>query len=328
MLTPQEVSDKTFKQAFVGGYDMPAVDEFLEHLTEDYTNLYKENAVLKSKMKVLVEKLEEYRTNEDSIRQAYLAIRSQAEKELDEARAEKEQILGSVQEQARKFTGNLEELIAREEKRLAVTREQTASFVNILKECYHRQIEQLDIIMTASMEDSPQKKHDDAVRSTADEIDASISSMPSEYDEQTPPGVESAVNAVFSELNEANALAQTRVPPQVEAPVQAKPVQVQPVQPPSADNADARGQVLWDTDEPTKAIAKSSPEPIAAGASDEDLIYSIQQSLTATFNVNEDVDWTPEEISEVRRPNFDFSSLPGNFGHQGEGKKDKKRGKH
>ena len=50
-----------------GGYDMQTVDEFLEPLTEDYITLYKENAVLKSKMKVLVEKLEEYRAQEQSM---------------------------------------------------------------------------------------------------------------------------------------------------------------------------------------------------------------------------------------------------------------------
>mgnify|MGYP002748281940 CR=1 FL=1 len=40
------------------------VDDFLEPLTEDYITLYKENSVLKAKMKILVEKLEEYRAQE------------------------------------------------------------------------------------------------------------------------------------------------------------------------------------------------------------------------------------------------------------------------
>ena len=59
MFTPQEIQEKTFVKAVFGGYDMQTVDEFLEPLAEDYITLYKENAVLKSKMKVLVEKLEE-----------------------------------------------------------------------------------------------------------------------------------------------------------------------------------------------------------------------------------------------------------------------------
>ena len=61
MLTPQEVSTHSFSKASFGGYNMAMVDEFLDELTDDYTALYKENAALKAKLKVLVEKVEEYR---------------------------------------------------------------------------------------------------------------------------------------------------------------------------------------------------------------------------------------------------------------------------
>ena len=64
MFTPQEIQEQTFSKAVFGGYDMQQVDEFLEPLTEDYITLYKENSVLKAKMKILVEKLEEYRAQE------------------------------------------------------------------------------------------------------------------------------------------------------------------------------------------------------------------------------------------------------------------------
>ena len=68
MFTPQEVSEKTFPKSssFSSGYDLAAVDEFLDTLTEDYTALYKENAALKAKLKILAEKLEEYRATEDT----------------------------------------------------------------------------------------------------------------------------------------------------------------------------------------------------------------------------------------------------------------------
>ena len=59
MLTPQEVSGRAFSKAAFGGYNMAMVDEFLDELTDDYTSLYKENAALKAKLKVLVDKVEE-----------------------------------------------------------------------------------------------------------------------------------------------------------------------------------------------------------------------------------------------------------------------------
>ena len=59
MMTPQEIQEKTFAKAVFGGYDMQMVDEFVEPLAQDYITLYKENEVLKSKLKVLVKKLED-----------------------------------------------------------------------------------------------------------------------------------------------------------------------------------------------------------------------------------------------------------------------------
>ena len=57
MITPQQIEQVSFSRATFGGYDMQSVDEFLEPLTEDYVTLYKKNALLKSKMRVLVSKL-------------------------------------------------------------------------------------------------------------------------------------------------------------------------------------------------------------------------------------------------------------------------------
>ena len=53
MFTPRELQERTFDKAVFGGYDMQMVDEFLEPLIQDYTTLYKENSVLKSKLKIL-----------------------------------------------------------------------------------------------------------------------------------------------------------------------------------------------------------------------------------------------------------------------------------
>lgn len=61
MLTPQEAESHVFPKASFGGYNMLQVDTFLDSLIEDYRTLYQENTSLKNKMKVLVDKVEEYR---------------------------------------------------------------------------------------------------------------------------------------------------------------------------------------------------------------------------------------------------------------------------
>ena len=59
MITAQDIREKTFEKSRFGGsgYDMASVDDFLEELADDITSSQKENAVLKSKMKVLVDKI-------------------------------------------------------------------------------------------------------------------------------------------------------------------------------------------------------------------------------------------------------------------------------
>ena len=74
MLTPQEVSGRAFSKAAFGGYNMAMVDEFLDEVTDDYTALYKENAALKAKLKVLVDKVEEYRATGTALLIATLVL--------------------------------------------------------------------------------------------------------------------------------------------------------------------------------------------------------------------------------------------------------------
>ena len=96
MFTPQQIDQISFGRSTFGGYDMQQVDEFLEPLTEDYVTLYKENALLKSKMRVLVSKLEEYRKNEASMKEAVLTAQRTCDKMVRDAEAKSAQILSSA----------------------------------------------------------------------------------------------------------------------------------------------------------------------------------------------------------------------------------------
>ena len=100
MLTPQEVSTHAFSKAVMGGYNMAMVDEFLDELTDDYTSLYKENAALKAKLKVLVEKVEDYRATEDSMRATLLTAQKMADSIVKEAEAKRDEMLSQEVEAA------------------------------------------------------------------------------------------------------------------------------------------------------------------------------------------------------------------------------------
>ena len=96
MITPQQIDQVSFSKASFGGYNMQQVDEFLEPLTEDYVTLYKENALLKSKMRVLASKLEEYRKNEAAMKEAVANAQRTCDKMVMEAEAKCAKMLSSA----------------------------------------------------------------------------------------------------------------------------------------------------------------------------------------------------------------------------------------
>jgi len=128
MLTPQDIQEKRFEKATFGGYDMATVDDFLEQIYEDYAALYKDNATLKSKLKVLVEKVEEYRSTEDSMRMALLTAQKMANDIQAEAKAKADAISAEAEEQARRRGAELRRELAEEEARLAEAERKTAAF--------------------------------------------------------------------------------------------------------------------------------------------------------------------------------------------------------
>lgn len=96
MFTPKQLDEITFSKELFGGYNMQSVDEFLEPFTEDYITLYKENALLKSKMRVLVGKLEEYRKNEASMKEAVVNAQKTCDKMVMEAEAKCNKMLSEA----------------------------------------------------------------------------------------------------------------------------------------------------------------------------------------------------------------------------------------
>ena len=123
MITPQEIEQISFNRATFGGYDMQAVDEFLEPLIEDYITLYKENGLLKSKMKVLVSKLEEYRANEASMKDAIVNAQKTCDKMVKEAEAKCTQMLIDANAAAAENAKNADALIAAENDRVEEARQ-------------------------------------------------------------------------------------------------------------------------------------------------------------------------------------------------------------
>ncbi|MEI3099796.1 MAG: DivIVA domain-containing protein [Oscillospiraceae bacterium] len=87
--------------------------QYLEELANDFEALQKENVVLKSKMKVLVDKIEEYRTNESALNQAILSAQKLSVQIENDARTRSANIVAEAEAKAAALLGNIDDRIAR-----------------------------------------------------------------------------------------------------------------------------------------------------------------------------------------------------------------------
>jgi len=181
MLTPQEVSERAFPKASFGGYNMALVDEFLDQVTADYTALFKENAILKGKMKVLVDKVEEYRTTEDAMRQTLLSAQRMADNMVAEAETKRVSLLQEAEDVARGKLERLREEYDHEQYRLDIARQNTIASVARMRELLLQQLSGLEELDTLTAPAAPQDFIGDTVR----EIEWNMAQAKKEEDEPT-----------------------------------------------------------------------------------------------------------------------------------------------
>ena len=136
MLTPQEVSSHVFSKAMMGGYNMAMVDEFLDVLTEDYTALYNDNAILKNKLKVLSDTVEEYRATEATMRKTLLAAQKMADDLVEDAKKKQAALVSEAEHDVQARVDELKKQVSAEEYRLKKAQESTAAYVRKLAQAH------------------------------------------------------------------------------------------------------------------------------------------------------------------------------------------------
>ena len=195
MFTPQQLDEIIFKKTTFGGYDTDSVDEFLEPLIEDYVTLYKENALLKSKMRVLVGKLEEYRKNETSMKDAIVNAQKTCDKMVKEAEAKCTQMLNDANAAAAENAKNATALIAAENARVEEAKKTAAAKIDEIQNQIRSCIQALDRIKEANRPAAPaaatpkaayDQDSSDSADAVADEIAHNLEVLVGSADEPAP----------------------------------------------------------------------------------------------------------------------------------------------
>ena len=211
MLTPQEVSSRAFSKAAFGGYNMAMVDEFLDEVTDDYTALYKENAALKAKLKVLVDKVEEYRATEDSMRAALLTAQRMASTMVEEAEEKKKSMLAGAEDEARAKIGALQGEIELEQRKLNAAKAATADFLQKTRELAQAQLALIERAPDLTPEEivgdkTAEQKAETDVNAIEERILAAFRPTEAAPEEAAPEAAPAEENAVKAEEAKAEPL--------------------------------------------------------------------------------------------------------------------------
>ena len=158
MITAQDIREKTFATVRRDGYDMDVVDNFLDELANETEAAQKENAVLKSKMKVLVDKIEEYRANEEAAQRALLSAQKLAIQIEGDARTRAAAMIADAEKQVQAKIGSIAQATRDEENRLAAAKAATARYIEEAKEAFGRQYQSLENVARGFMPDEPKEE--------------------------------------------------------------------------------------------------------------------------------------------------------------------------
>ena len=118
MITPLDIENKKFAKQMMNGYSVDEVDDFLDQLTTDFENLYKENTDIKSKVDELTSKLEHYKAIESTLQGTLIMAQTTAEEVKKVAKQQADQIINDAQSSAKEALLNIENELTIKKKEL------------------------------------------------------------------------------------------------------------------------------------------------------------------------------------------------------------------
>lgn len=157
MMTAQDIRNMSFEKAVFGGYDMAPVDNYLESIAGNFEAMQKENETLRNKMKILVDKIQEYRETEDAMRKALLSAQKISAELTSEAQEKSDALLKETGSRCEEMMAaakkSVEDILARaklasatEDAKIVEAKRSSAQFIENIRLLCARQLDLLDNI--------------------------------------------------------------------------------------------------------------------------------------------------------------------------------------
>lgn len=158
MLTIEEIKNIAFRKAGVGGYRPDDVDEFIDDVIATFEQMKAEKADLLRKMDILATKIEQYRKDEETVRNALLSSQKIADQAQKEAKDKATYIIKAAEKKSRNILTEAEMATEREKDKYEAVLNETAKLRREIISLYKKHLSLLEEFPTE--EDAKAKREE------------------------------------------------------------------------------------------------------------------------------------------------------------------------
>lgn len=126
MLTIDEIREVSFRRAGKNGYNAADVDEFIDDVTDTVEQLIAEKNDCMRKMDILASKIEQYREDEETVRNALLTSQKLSDTKIKEAQDKADYLIKSAERKSRAILTEAEMATEREKDKFEALHSETA----------------------------------------------------------------------------------------------------------------------------------------------------------------------------------------------------------
>lgn len=150
MLTIDEIKNISFRKATLsGGYRAEDVDAFIDEVISSFEQLKKEKTNLVHKIDRLATRLEEYRADEETVRNALLTSQKMSDACIKEAKEKAAKIVRDAEEKAQALSVEANKMTVLEKENYLQLQADAVALRNELIELYRAHIQAIDDLPTA-----------------------------------------------------------------------------------------------------------------------------------------------------------------------------------
>ena len=124
MITPLDIENKKFSKQMMNGYSVEDVDDYLDDLSVDYSNLYKDLSEQKTRIEELESSLSKYKNIEGTLQNTLLMAQSTAEEVKTVAKQQAEQIVNDAKATAQESLNQINQEIITKQHQLEEIKKQ------------------------------------------------------------------------------------------------------------------------------------------------------------------------------------------------------------